>query len=646
MKRVLFFFFLFDISFSLEIESLLIGAEDGIYIKNTKAFEKLEILEGKRIIQITGSPFGFYFLCDEGVAFSSDLMNVQWLTNGFMKNRIMVEENGKFFVKEDFERFNAIKIDERAPQNLIVYNKKEIYLSTNYGKSWKKLIVPLKEFNSVEISSSKNEITLYFTHPYKGVYFYSLSKKRFVNYSYGLERFNAFYEDLSDINFVNGELTTVSAFKKDVYGFDFNSLEWEKLFNIDGEQIGMVYCFDQFDGGFVFLTDSSIKIVKDDKVYDFELLYDILNYFFEEKKVIPYSVFINNQLRLTSIDVLFNDRRLNKNFLKAINKKGLYISPVAIKRKGKNLKYFFSLVEEKGCNAMVFDMKDDFGYLHFVPESPEIKKIAKVVNPIDIKSLVKGAKERDIYLIARLVVFKDPVLYRYKNGKYAVKDKKTGTPWVGLKTNKSETGIETNEIKEYWVDPYNPEVWKYNVAIARELVQKGFDEIQFDYIRFPTDGLNLKSAFYPGQISGITKDEAIFSFLRYARKNITAPISIDIYGANGWYRTASRTGQDVKLICDYVDVICPMFYPSHFDQNFLNFEPYEERPYRIYYYGSYRTFFMTKKRTLIRPYIQHFKLNVSYDRLYFGTNYILNEIRGVEEGLNMGYTFWNALGNY
>jgi hypothetical protein len=130
---------------------------------------------------------------------------------------------------------------------------------------------------------------------------------------------------------------------------------------------------------------------------------------------------------------------------------------------------------------------------------------------------------------------------------------------------------------EYWVDPFSEEVWEYNVAIARELVSRGFDEIQFDYIRFPTDGENLGNARYRWQEAGMDKESALMSFLSYARSHIQAPISIDIYGANGWYRTGARTGQDVELLARYVDVICPMFYPSHFEQGFLAYDPAEER---------------------------------------------------------------------
>ena len=199
---------------------------------------------------------------------------------------------------------------------------------------------------------------------------------------------------------------------------------------------------------------------------------------------------------------------------------------------------------------------------------------------------------------------------------------------------------------ENWVDPYCPEVWEYDVAIAKELIARGFDEIQFDYIRFPTDGTNLSNAQYRWQSPGMDKESALISFLSYARENINAPIGIDIYGANGWYRTAARTGQDVETLAEFVDVICPMFYPSHFENKFLNYEPYEERPYRIYFYGTYRNTVIARNKVVIRPWVQTFFLNVPYDRQFYDAEYVKKEVFGVRDSVNRGYMHWNNAGNY
>ena len=273
---------------------------------------------------------------------------------------------------------------------------------------------------------------------------------------------------------------------------------------------------------------------------------------------------------------------------------------------------------------------------------------------VNLEHFVKEFKESKTYLIVRIVVFKDRNLSRYANGKYAVWDAAAKSPWIGIKAYEevvdSTTGNSTKKTPayydEHWVDPYSPEVWEYNVAIAKELINRGFDEIQFDYIRFPTDGINLNLATYRWQAQGMTKESALISFLLYARENIDAPIGIDIYGANGWYRSGTRTGQDAEMLCEYVDVISPMFYPSHFEQEFMNHEPYADRTYRIYYYGTYRTSVMTRNRAIARPWVQAFRLNVRYDRQYYGTAYIQKEIFGVRDAADRGYLYWNNSGDY
>jgi hypothetical protein len=189
-------------------------------------------------------------------------------------------------------------------------------------------------------------------------------------------------------------------------------------------------------------------------------------------------------------------------------------------------------------------------------------------------------------------------------------------------------------------------VWEYNVWIAQELIARGFDEIQFDYIRFPTDGINLPQAQFRWRQPGMDMDSAIISFLQYARANIDAPIGIDIYGANGWYRSGARTGQDVEMLANYVDVICPMFYPSHFEQIFLAQNPAVERPYRIYYYGTYRNTVIARNKVIVRPWAQAFKLNVSYDNTYYNEYYVRQQIFGVRDSINRGYMYWNNSGNY
>jgi hypothetical protein len=156
----------------------------------------------------------------------------------------------------------------------------------------------------------------------------------------------------------------------------------------------------------------------------------------------------------------------------------------------------------------------------------------------------------------------------------------------------------------------------------------------------------MANAQFRWRSEGMDKESALVSFLRYARNNIDAPIGIDIYGANGWYRSGTRTGQDVELMAEYIDVVCPMFYPSHFEQSFLSYAPASERPYRVYYYGTYRNTVIGRNKLIIRPWVQAFYLNVSYDRAWYNKNYVSQEIFGVRDSVNRGYMYWNQSGRY
>jgi hypothetical protein len=318
---------------------------------------------------------------------------------------------------------------------------------------------------------------------------------------------------------------------------------------------------------------------------------------------------------------------------------------------------------------IVIDMKDDYGRLRFTPKNPAITAKGRVFRPLDVEVFINDMRNRGIYSIARVVVFKDPELAGKENNRFAVWDSKNSSPWRGYQdarrkkssisaeerrndlmrffpTNDPEYEIVRTFYDERWVDPYSEEVWEYNAAVAAELHERGFDEIQFDYIRFPTDGVNLGDASYRWRDTGMDMESAILSFLRHVRRRVKAPISIDIYGANGWYRTGARTGQEVELLAPWVDIISPMYYPSHFEQYFLAQEPPELRPWRIYYQGTMRTSRIGRGQIIVRPWLQAFYLNVSYDRRYYNADYVRRQAEGVRAAGNGGLMYWNNTGRY
>lgn len=360
-----------------------------------------------------------------------------------------------------------------------------------------------------------------------------------------------------------------------------------------------------------------------------------------------YSAWLPNSsdgISLGELWLLYPDTNADKYVEKANGRKAIYVQAHKLMTK-KGIDEYRSIIRRNKLDAMVIDMKDDYGGIRFDPNDPLIKQKGYVSRyKIDIDTFVPQMKADGVYLIARIVTFKDRNLAQYDKQQYAVWDKTTNRPWKGI-SGYAEDG-SARYYDEDWVDPYSPEVWEYFVHIAQELVARGFDEIQFDYIRFPTDGRNMKNAAFRWRSPGMDKESALLSFLSFARKNIDAPIGIDIYGANGWYRSGTRTGQDVEQLAEYVDVVCPMFYPSHFEQSFLNYAPASERPYRVYYYGTYRNTVIGRNKLIIRPWIQAFYLNVSYDRAWYNENYVTQQIYGVRDSVNRGYMYWNGMCRY
>lgn len=264
----------------------------------------------------------------------------------------------------------------------------------------------------------------------------------------------------------------------------------------------------------------------------------------------------------------------------ALNKFGIYIS--SHNARGEQLDNHINFLKNHGLNSMVVDFKEDFGWVTYNTRLDLPKKIGAVSLRIDLEELLQKAHANNIYVIARLVVFKDRQLFNYDNYKYALKKRNSNEPWRYLvEVENEETGETTSVQGEYWVDPFSRFVWEYNTAIARELQERGVDEIQFDYIRFPSDG-PLSAIDYSYQRQGMTKIDALESFLALSREAIHIPISTDLYGFNSWHRMGRWIGQSIELLADYVDVICPMFYPSHFPLDFIAELDYLERAKIIY----------------------------------------------------------------
>lgn len=328
----------------------------------------------------------------------------------------------------------------------------------------------------------------------------------------------------------------------------------------------------------------------------------------------------------------------------AANRTGIYVS--AANATPDKLPGYFDLIRTRGYNSMVVDLKDDFGRVTYDTRLELPREVGAVQPLVDVPALVEMARENDVYLIARIVLFKDPRLFQYDNNRYALWDSNRDRPWGVFRTVEDEETGESRVVQvEHWVDPFSPDVRRYNIDIAREAESLGVDEIQFDYVRFPSDGNTefVVSRFEP---EGADRVQALEAFLSEARRQLSIPIGIDVFGFNGWSRM-SYLGQDISRLGRYVDVISPMFYPSHFAIDFLPDLTYFERAAVIYDTGTRRARAIAGGHALIRPYIQAFLIGRELEfetETYF--RYLELQVEGAAAADSSGYTLWNASGRY
>ena len=634
----------------------------------------------------------WYFRTTKGVLFSSDLENFELRNEGLPILNLMKFDGTTAEMDSKVHTLKDISINPLNSNQLVTATKDSVFITKDGGKTWKSIgsmskatpgnkavaivSMPIKRNDAESDEVQGSELVVFMSHPIFGFSYYRCDAKKpsWVDVSAGLEMLPSMTspDEIGDILPVlknNGDGTfgvdvyISQTYIPRLYKFNWNERKAELIFKgeepadtFDGlSVVNNVLLYTKIEGvGGLKLEDNSdagIPANFDSWKNSLSCVPGVVN-----TAWIPFSATgFGKGVCLNELWLLYPST-INTKFGKEANgKKSLYVSAYQCRLQA-GIDKFKKIAKDNNLNSIVVDMKDDYGLLRYDAKDPLVVEKGKVTQyAMKLDHFVEEFKKDDMYLIARIVTFKDRNLASYGKGKYAVWNYRTNSPWIGIKTyDKSEIDSVTGEVikteasyyDENWVDPYCPEVWEYNVAIAKELISRGFDEIQFDYIRFPTDGQNMNQISYRWRDKSMDKEGALVSFLRYARENIDAPIGIDIYGANGWYRSGTRTGQDVEMMVEYVDVIGPMFYPSHFEQSFLDYPPYPDRPYRIYFYGTFRNTIMARNQAIIRPWVQAFYLNVRYDRAYYNKDYIQKEIFGVRDAANRGYMHWNNSGDY
>lgn len=233
-----------------------------------------------------------------------------------------------------------------------------------------------------------------------------------------------------------------------------------------------------------------------------------------------------------------------------------------------------ALIDEKEINAVVLDVKDYTGRIAFKVNDPVLVATGAVENRIrDIDALVEELHQKNIYIIGRVAVFQDEY-YVEKHPDEAVKKKSdTAKNWTDNK------GI-------HWVDAGSQNAWEYNAAIAKEAYSRGFDEINFDYIRFPADG-NMKDIYFPIS-EGKSKSDVVTSFYAFLDTTfhpLDIPISGDIFGMTTINTDDLGIGQLLESALLHFDYVAPMVYPSHYYKGFNGYADVNAHAYDVVKYS-------------------------------------------------------------
>jgi len=320
----------------------------------------------------------------------------------------------------------------------------------------------------------------------------------------------------------------------------------------------------------------------------------------------------------------------------AINVKGVYMTGNSATSSKKT--ELLKLVDETEINALVIDVKDDNGYLLFH------SKTAEELNPLanekvyidDIASFMAEMKAHDVYLIARIVTFKSPI-YAKENPDKAIVYKNSGK-------------LYSDRDNLIWASAHNRDLWAYNVGIAKEAAELGFNEIQFDYVRFPaiynTEAIDYRNPLNESQTATIQ------GFLKYAYGILSKEevyIAADVFG---WTATAINDvgiGQHWEAITNVVDYICPMMYPSHYGANIFGLSvpdayPYETVDYSIKDAISRNNNVETPAK--IRPWIQDFTAGWVEGNISYGDDEVRAQIDALHDNGIEDYILWNSRNYY
>jgi hypothetical protein len=311
--------------------------------------------------------------------------------------------------------------------------------------------------------------------------------------------------------------------------------------------------------------------------------------------------------------------------------RGLYVFRFGANTR--RLKHLIGIADSTEVNALIIDVKDEFG-LNYDSSDPMVKKNAGTqVKAHNLGALVDTIRAHGILPVARIVVFKDSVTAR-NNPNHTIR-KADGTPWHDKKG-------------QTWVNPYANAIWEYNFRVAEEAIKMGFGEIQFDYIRFPEPYKSLPPQVFPEQ-AGRSKPQVLSEFLTAARARFAklgVRTTADIFGLVTTVGGALEVGQKWEPIAQSVDVVLPMVYPSHYPPGSFQLPHPNADPYDVIHIAISRARERDAKMGItgdhVRPWLQAFSIgNPKY-----GPHELEEQKRGVYDSGYDGWVLWEPGSRY
>jgi len=318
--------------------------------------------------------------------------------------------------------------------------------------------------------------------------------------------------------------------------------------------------------------------------------------------------------------------------LTPIKVKALYLTFWGASNNSKTLKNILQLIDETEVNALVVDVKNEYGSTQFLTGFQQANSYGAHKNRTNrnIQKFIKRLKAKNIYTIARIVTFKDEIQAAHN-------------PDYAIKKDDANQSIWRNHDNMAWVDPFDKRSHDYTISIAEEAAKAGYDEINFDYIRFPAK----TGLLYSKENTQKNRIQAIESFLNEAKKRLRKYgvfISVDTYGNICWAKDDNGIGQTVISLATHSDYLAPMLYPSGFSSGSFYFKYPSEHPYEVVY-RSIKTIQDRVESKKVRPWLQYFR-DYTRRRKAYQREEIQQQIKAAEDVGSNGWMLWSPSSKY